>query len=155
MAEWASTALFDIGVGVVTRPVPKAAPPQASIVPAGLAGATYYIRAAWVNSEGAEGAVSEPSIVTTADGQGLTVRAGDPPPGVSGWNLYAGYSLSEVTLQNPTPIRTEESWTIETPGLVTGRKPSLGQSAEYYIQRGGAQRREGANDPAILWLLRG
>ncbi len=155
MAEWARTALFDIGVGILTRPIPKAQPPRWSTISAPLAGATYYIRVSWVNAEGVEGAPSEPSVVTTADGQGLSIRVTDPPAEVSGWNLYAGYSLSEAMLQNPDPIPKEGIWETGSGGLVPGRKPSAGQDAEYYVQRGGVHRRERGSDPRVLWLLRG
>ena len=50
---------FGSGIGLVSHPIPEAAPPVFSAVAGTLPDATYYARVAWVSSAGVEGGASE------------------------------------------------------------------------------------------------
>ncbi len=140
-AKWASTMLFESGVGIVSRPAPRAERPELSSVAGTLPAATYYARVSWVSEGGDEGCPSEPAVLTAPDYSLLQVRAVNPPPNARWWNVYAGLSDSDVTLQNETPLEPGQLWVEAASGLRTGRKPGTGQAPEYYIQKGGQTRR--------------
>lgn len=153
-ANWAWEALIETGVGLVEKPLSRAPRPQLSVVEGPGEAATYYVRVAWTNAAGEEGAESEAAVATTQDGQVLQVRAAEPPEHATGWNLYAGYSQNEVTLQNANPIELGQEWRLGAGGLTRGKSPSGGQAPLYYLQRGGSQRDPSGHDTPGL-LLRG
>lgn len=155
MADWAKEVLFDFGVGIVKKPIRKAAPPQVSVVAAELPEAIYYLQVSWVGPGGVEGAPSDPTIVTTRKSEGLAVKAMNPPEEVVGWNLYAGRSQDEALLQNDGPLAKESVWEITSGDLVVGRKPTTGQTEDYCIQRRGIRRPPQGDDPTGLVLPRG
>jgi hypothetical protein len=66
MAQWACEKLVQTGVGLVLRPVPKAATPQVTAIPGALADGTYYVSMAWVSACGEEGASATPAAITIA-----------------------------------------------------------------------------------------
>ncbi|MEK7406853.1 MAG: hypothetical protein AAB225_17390 [Acidobacteriota bacterium] len=150
-AKWASTMLFDSGVGVVDDPVPKAELPELGSSAGPLAAATYYVRAAWLNGEGEEGCPSELAILTAADGHRLTAQAVNPPAVVRTWNLYAGFSHADTTLQTEAPLGPGAIWVESDSGLRQGRKAGSGQAPDYYILRGGQTRDQ--DEPEVPGLL--
>jgi hypothetical protein len=145
MAKQAFETLREMGLGVVTTPLPKASAPEVVLAqPASggnLPNGTYFAAISWVNAAGEEGAASEATVVTTASGTFL-VEAGDPPKTATGWNVYAGTDPNNLALQNAAPVEPGESWV--QPGILTmtGRLPGTGQEPNYFrpipraIQRG-------------------
>jgi len=145
MAKQAYEKLREIGLGIVTAPLPVASPPQ--VVAAQAAGGgnlpdgTYFAAISWANAAGEDGAASEPTGVTTASSTFL-VEAGNPPGTATGWNVYAGTDPNNLTLQNATPVEAGVSWV--QPGVLggAGRQPGAGQTWNYLrpiprvIQRG-------------------
>jgi hypothetical protein len=142
MAHWASDKLVEIGIGIVTKPVPQAATPQITAIPGSLPDGTYYITTAWVNDAGQEGASAVPAVATSA-ASALQVQPGeDPPQNAVAWNLYAGNAAETMVLQNSSPIATGQIWQQSAAFTPTGQKPGSGQQPTYLkptprvIQRG-------------------
>jgi len=133
LAKWASRALFQTGVGMVSDPIPQAKKPQLSHVAGALAAATYFARAAWVNGSGVEGNPSELAVLSAPDSSLVVASAVNPPGNAKGWNVYVGLTYASVTLQNEAPIPVGQSWTEPATGLSVGRNSGTGQAPEYYI----------------------
>ena len=133
LAKGALLTLFEVGIGIVRNPAPKASGP-ALIVGGGTGGGTgYYLSVAWVNGTGEEG---QPSDVQQAFSDGTTamqVTVANPPKNVTGWNLYAGASPDTLALQNAVPMGLSEIWSEPTTGLSSGRRPSYGQEPDCWI----------------------
>ncbi len=154
LSKWASSMLFQSGVGIVEEPLERAERPELSTTPGAAAGGTYYVRAAWVNALGEEGAPSDLAILTALDGSLLQVRAVNPPGNAQSWNVYVGLSHSELALQNAQPLGRDEFWTASDSGLSGGRSPGTGQDPDYYVLAGATRRgAEQAETPGRL--LRG
>lgn len=133
-AEWAWQALLEMGVGIVTKPIPRGPRPVLATVSLPVPGATYYVRVAWVGESGEEGAASEPAVITTDDGQGLLVSVDDAPPCATAWNVYVGYGPKETMKQNVVPIPLGHSWQQSSAQLLSGPAPGDGQMPTYYVR---------------------
>lgn len=132
LAKASERTYFQIGVGLVPDPVPKAPLPTLSSVIGAGAGGTYYVAVTWVNAAGHQGAPSDLVELTTSDGQQLVVSAGAPPESVTGWNVYVGTSPESVTLQNLTTLPTGGTWTLNG-GLSTGAARGDGQRPTWFV----------------------
>jgi hypothetical protein len=133
LAKGSSRTYFQLGVGVVADPIPRAATPELSSVPGNGAGATLYVAATWVNSTGQEGAPSAYAQLGTSPGESLAVgSSGVPPQNAVGWNAYVGSSPSAVTRQNTSPLGIGASW-IMTGGLIPGAPLTTGQKPAWFI----------------------
>ncbi|MBM3787572.1 MAG: hypothetical protein FJW30_24720 [Acidobacteria bacterium] len=134
LAKYSGQLLFETGVGVVPRPIPKAATPLLNQVAGNQTAKTYYVRVAWVDANGTEGSASETIALTTAEGTALTVRPLGAPAVAAGWNVYAGLLDDRITKQNNTPLPLGSTWTLPSQGLVSGAAPGGGQVAEQFLQ---------------------
>lgn len=133
LAKGSSRTYFQLGVGVVADPVPRATTPELSSVAGNGSGATFYVIATWVNSAGQEGAPSACAQLGTSTGEILTVAlTGVPPQNAVGWNAYVGPSPGAVTRQNESPLAIGSSWTM-TGGLSAGAPVSFGQMPAWFI----------------------
>jgi hypothetical protein len=140
LAKWAGRLLSEIGIGTVTNPIPQAAAVGATRVAGALASGVFYLRSAWTNAEGDEGAPGPETAVVVEGGDGILVTAGPPPAMAAGWNLYAGTDPLRLVLQNSSPIATTESYTVTT--LVSGtREPGQGQAPQQYHHLRGVMQR--------------
>ncbi len=127
LSQWASETLFQAGVGIVWNPVPTAGEPELGYVAGPQNEGSYYVRMSWVNGTGEEGTPGATAMLATPTGSLLTVRARIAPATAVGWNVYAGTSIDGISLQNPNPLRVEETWTEASTGLINGRLPGTGQ----------------------------
>jgi len=131
LAKVSAQTCFQIGVGLVADPVPKASPPLLSSVAGTAAGGMFYVAVTWVNSAGQEGAPSNLAQLGTSDGQELAVTISGPPPNVTGWNVYVGTSPGAMNLQSQN-VGTSSSWT-----MVSGPNPGAplpdGQQPTWFI----------------------
>ncbi len=141
-AMWAYEKLVQIGLGIVTLPVPKADIPSAiPAVGAPLPNGTYYVTMAWVNRLGEEGAAAAPVDITTAGGT-ILVQPGAGPLNATGWNIFLGTDPGALVQQNPMPIGIGHTWVQFVPPAMGGNRPGLGQEPNYLqplprlIQRG-------------------
>jgi len=142
LADWAWDALVETGPGTVTDPIPRAASPQlSSIAAAAPAAATYFVRVSWVASDGEEGSPSDIATLIVAEGNTLVVTAANPPAQASGWNVYAGLSAEEQTLQNDGALPLGGQWTAPVTGLQQGTPAGTGQAPESYLLPG----------PNVMW----
>jgi hypothetical protein len=141
LAQWAWDALVQTGPGIVTDPIPRADSPQLSYVQAAAEAATYFVRVAWVSSDGEEGSPSEIAILIVPEGNTLEATAVNPPAQASGWNVYAGLSVTEQTLQNDAALPIGGQWTAPVAGLRQGRPAGTGQAPESFLLPG----------PNVLW----
>jgi hypothetical protein len=135
MAEWAHKALLDTGLGMATAPVPRAEQPELSTtVAAGAAAASYFVSITWVVAGAGEGAPSDVTALTTASGSVPLLNAIDPPAVGAAWNVYAGYSPTELTLQNNAPLPASQVWTGPAAGLRKGKPVGSGQQPDTFLR---------------------
>jgi hypothetical protein len=138
--KWAYEKVRQIGIGVATDPIQRAATPGISTSPGALPDGSYYVAMAWTNSTGGEGAPSAPSALQVS-GSTLRVQPGSPPRSARGWNVYVGGSPGVLLLQNAAPLPLNQAWV--QPGTVfAGRLATTGQAPDFLrrlprvIQRG-------------------
>jgi hypothetical protein len=132
---------FHFGVGLALIPLPQAQPPVFSAVAGPIPLTTYYARASWVGAAGQEGAPSEITTYDAPAGSLPVVQMIDPPTSATGFDIYLGLTPDSLALQNPAPIAVGQSFTLASAGLVTGRGPGDGQTADIYINGGWMLRR--------------
>ena len=96
--------------------------------------ATYYVRVAWVDANGAESSPSDTAAITTQEGTALTVRAVGAPVAATGWNVYVGQLDDQLRRQNNAPLALGSTWTLPSTGLADGSAPGDGQVADYYLR---------------------
>ena len=134
LAKWASQLLFEIGVGMVSDPVPEASKPSVQAVAGSMDAGSYFVRVAWVNAAGEEGLPSAPVAVDVAEDETMSVQVSGLPPNVTGWHLYLGEGPEDVARQTTAPLDRTAGWVcggvIATEGASTGN----GQEAAYYRQ---------------------
>jgi hypothetical protein len=129
LGDWAREQLRQAGVGIVLRPVPRAAAPDVVSVSGNLDEGTYSATIAWVNAAGEVGASAAPVTVPVSGG-GFVVTPAGPPNGVSGWNVYAGVSADRMSKQNGAPLACGSVWE-QSGALINGSSPSAGQAPDY------------------------
>lgn len=141
MADWAAEKLVQIGIGIASNPVPKAATPFVTAIPGTVPDGGYYVSMAWVNEAGEEGASALPAFLSIA-GTGLQAESGSPPAGVAGWNVFIGDAPESMALQNSIAIPIGQVWRQLDALSTGGRPPGTGQEPTYVrpiprvIQRG-------------------
>lgn len=119
------------GLGLVSDPLVRAAPPILSTTPGPQGGGTYYASVAWVNSANQEGAPSYASSITVADGNLMRVGATGAPRNAVGFNVYAGISLDAMLLQNDVLLPVTATY-LYVPGQITqGPLPGSGQAPDF------------------------
>jgi hypothetical protein len=135
-AATAAENLFEFGVGVVANPIARPEKPTLSPLPApGAPGGSYYVAVSWVNAQGVEGCASDPMAVDLSIGFTVIVDAGQAVLNGTSWNVYAGRSPFEMTLQNAQPIPSGSTWALPATGLINGRPPGTGQIADYLVRQ--------------------
>lgn len=134
LTEWASSALFRVGVGLVWTPIERPAAPVVSAIPGDGPSALYYIQTSWTNGTGAEGAPSEIASVMTTAGFVPVVSVAEPPVTAGFWNVYAGLASTTLALQNDTPLAAGAAWSLTPGGLVEGRAVGNGQAPDYFLR---------------------
>ena len=132
LAKASKQTYFQIGVGLVADPVPKAAVPVLSSVAGTAAGGAFYVAVTWVNALGQEGAPSDFVPLVTTNGQQLAVTVGMTPQNVTSWNVYVGTSLTMLNLQNQDPLGTSSIWTMSS-GLNPGAPLPGGQQPTWFV----------------------
>jgi hypothetical protein len=130
LAKEAGERAFEIGIGIVSRPTPKAKPPQVILTANPVARADYWVQAVWINEAGSAGAPSDP--VSISLGAGDTLRAVNPPSGITGWNIYIGADRDAVQAQNPAPMDVSTVW-VMSDSLISGGAPGEGQAPDYFV----------------------
>jgi hypothetical protein len=125
--------LFDTGIGCVSSGVKRAAAPV--VTGSGTPGfpGTYFVALVWKNAAGANGDVSEPSVLTTSEL--ILVTPSESAP--AGWtfDVYVGTAPDSMTKQNVTPLEAGATWAMPPGVLASGGAIPTGQPPEYYLRR--------------------
>jgi len=142
LSKWAMNKLIETGLGIVSNPIPQAAPPQLTSIPGGQAATTYCASVSWLDADNEEGQPSDPSTLTIPSGTALVVQPVNQPVNAAAWNVYVGLSPTAMALQNMSPLTLDQVWVQAGPVSTLGPPPGTGQSPDYYrpltrvIQRG-------------------
>ena len=142
MAKWASELLMQTGVGLVTHPIPRPAPPTLDTAGSGLGPLSLFVRTTWVRLDGDESAGSLETVFKTKNSQALRVTPAAAPEGASGWNVYVGQSRGEALRQNSAALTLGSAWVMPETGVEAGAPIGDGQPADMfltaprYLQRG-------------------
>lgn len=133
----AADMVFMSGVAIVYKPLPKPATPLVSAQSGSAPAESAFVQVGWVDVNGSGSALSPINgfilganssfVVATAEG------ALNAPASATGWNLYAGNSPDQLTLQNSAPLTLGSTWTLPTGGLVVGPDAVGGQAPDYYV----------------------
>ncbi|MBK5293256.1 MAG: hypothetical protein JJE04_16475 [Acidobacteriia bacterium] len=134
LARNTSELLLKTGVGVVARPIDRAAAPLLSVNGGGGAGASFVVSIAWRNVIGERGAPSEATVQTTSDGEALVVTAGQPPASAVTFDVYVGLSEFDMGQQNNTTVSSGANWIMPAGGLVEGEPPGAGQTPDRFLR---------------------
>jgi hypothetical protein len=129
-AREARDRAFEIGIGLVSRPVAKAPAPAVINVSPVESRRDLWLRITWSNQAGAEGAPSDPIAVSL--GAGDVVRA--PESGdstIAGWNVYLGASPDDVETQNADVLELADVWVMSE--LRGGRPAGNGQAPDFFV----------------------
>jgi hypothetical protein len=131
LAKWAMDKLIQTGVGVVSNPIPQAAPPQLTSMPGGQPEMTYCAGVSWLNAENEEGQASNPSLLDVAAGNVLVAQPVNRPANATAWNVYVGLSPTVMALQNAAPLPLDQVWVQAGPVSTLGKEPGSGQAPDY------------------------
>jgi hypothetical protein len=130
LSRWAAEKLFLIGVGLVSDPVPRADPPEVTLITGWLPEGTYYVTTTWVSQRGEEGAAASPVAVESPSGSTLVVRAPNPPANAAGWRVFAGVTPDALILQSSSLIGLDQPWSPSGALAANGVRPGNGQAPE-------------------------
>jgi hypothetical protein len=131
--EVAAVQAYQIGIGLVWDPIPKASSPLLLSVTGTQFGNTFYVCLTWLNQGGQEGSPSDVVALQTVDSTQLLVRAVNPPPNATGWNVYVGLTPGGVTLQNSSAVAVQTDWLLPNSGVVSGNPLPTGQTPDRYV----------------------
>ena len=133
------TARF--GIGITANPIPRSRIPVFSYVPGLRPSVVYYVQTSWLDSLGEEGSPSVLTTYQTPEGSEMAIGVENPPPNVTGWNVYVGLSESSLTKQNSSTLTLPETFVVAPGGLMIGQTPSDGQLPDTYVVGGRTLRR--------------
>lgn len=136
-AETASEIVFASGIGIVSNPLPKPALPICTTGVGTFSAPALFVRVAWTDAQGFEGAPSPISGVVLSGSSAVSIAMAEqetsvPGPAV-GWNLYASQTQNSFARQNMVPIPVEEPWAMPASGLVTGPLSGTGQMPNRFV----------------------
>ena len=84
-----------------------------------LAGATYYVRVSFNNSQGETLTVqTETSFAVSANNVLVAGAPATVPVGATSWNIYVGTTAGQLVKQNTAPIALGSPWTMPATGLI-------------------------------------
>jgi hypothetical protein len=124
---------FAYGIGIVGSPIPKGPAPSSTLALGDSDSTPVYVQLTWVSGSGAEGAAGEVRSMVALEGSQVVVSIIDPAPVGCSWNVYAGASQDQLTLQNGTPLRQNDLWAQASPPTTDGRLIGTGQQADYFL----------------------
>jgi hypothetical protein len=132
LAQRAKDIALQSGVGMILNPIPQPGAPTLAAASGTLAAASYFVQVTWVGFNGAEGEPSDVRALSLTAPGALQVTPPAAPAGVTGWNVYVGLSLDQLSLQFGGPLALGTPWTTPSAGLVQGKPPGDGQTPDQY-----------------------
>lgn len=142
-SQAAGKRVMEDGIGMVRNPLTRPQAIRAGTETGTLAETTYWVKTSWVGVDGGESEASE-GVCVPADwphmlrvGQGAELA----PAAAVGWNVYAGTTPGNETLQNTEPMAVGTDWVYASGALAEGRMPTAGQEPEFYCSRRRLMRR--------------
>ncbi len=142
LANWARDLLFQTGIGLSARPIPR---PDAAVIdwtPSTLGAGARFVRMTWIGTDGTEGVGSVEQAAQVPAENALRVTPPVSPEGVTGWNVYVGGSSGDISKQNGPALAVDSAWVEPESGLVAGEPPGEGQAPDLFktvprfLQRG-------------------
>jgi hypothetical protein len=137
LADVAEQLMWQYGVGITYKPLPKPLPALASVQTGPLSNQELLVQVAWTDADGNEGALSPALGLEVANGSGVAVSTAEgavaAPASAAGWNAYLGRMGLSVTRQNNAPIPIGSTWFLPDSGMIQGPIPVDGQSPDYYV----------------------
>lgn len=134
-AEESSIRYFDVGVGIVRNPVPKATRPTVTTIPGELVNGTYEICVTWQTRNGEEGSASEIVVFESLDGSVPVVHTEKSPMDGASWNVYLAVGGNPLVKQNESALSFSEDWTMSTNEVSAGQVLGKGQSPDLFLRR--------------------
>lgn len=137
LAKWAANLFFNIGVGLMFRPVAMPGGPVLGDTAGGsLPETTCFICVTWSDGRGGESAPSAPLSYVVPAGHLLTVSvAGLPAPAeAAGWFPYVGLAADSEQRQLSEALPPAATWTLPETGLVSGPPVPDGQQPDCFRQ---------------------
>jgi hypothetical protein len=129
--------VWQYGVGVVFKPLPKPQAPLAAVQTGSLQNSELLIQVAWTDIDGNEGALSPVAAILIPDQSSIAVSTiegvSGAPPSAVGWNVYVAQVGADPTRQNNAPIPIGSVWVAPDIGLIAGPAPRDGQEPDYYV----------------------
>lgn len=135
LAKETGDLLYEIGIGMVGTPVPRAERPTVTVVAGSGSGGAFLIRIAWRNYQGQLGVASDSLLVEVDAGKVAVVDAGTPPPDCVSFDVFVGDAEDTISKQNTEPVQAGTVWTMSAQGLSQGQRPGSGQAPEYFLRR--------------------
>ena len=129
--------VWQYGVGVVFKPLPKPQAPLLGLQTGSLPGCELLIQVAWTDVDGNEGALSPVAAILIPDQSSVAVSTTEgvsgAPSSAVGWNVYVAQVGADPTRQNNAPIPIGSVWVAPDVGLLQGPAPRDGQDPDYYV----------------------
>ena len=114
----AGNALLELGIGVTTDAVPRAATPTLDAINGGVQTQhDYFVQIAWISPQGTLGGRSSLTTATVDAGKLLRVAPGQAPANASGWLVWAGTDPEALARQVQAPVSVSVKWTMPVDGL--------------------------------------
>jgi len=135
LARNAEELFFQIGIGIVLEPIPRAKPMITLGLPGSVPAATYLAQVAWRSAAGAVGAPSSEVVVVANNGEQILVGAADPPPTATAFDVFMAVVGTEAVRQNAVPVPAGDLFVLPDTGVVAGAPPSNGQAADFFLYR--------------------
>jgi hypothetical protein len=134
-AARAGAIAMELGIGMVSLPISRAALPTCGTEAGGGLGArTYSVSIAWHAANGSTGERSESAVAVIPVSGLLTVSGTAPSGGATGWYVYAGSPEGELRRQNELPLGSGALWTEPVSGLRTDLPTMPVQRPDWYVR---------------------
>jgi hypothetical protein len=133
-ARAAQRLLFEVGVGMVARPLPRPRKPVVGSVE-GVMTPPVLIRVSWLRGV-LESSASDAALFDPGTGSaGPSVTMPEAPEGATGWNVYAGLPDESLARQNAEPLALDATWEMPPAGLVSGPGVAAGQLPDRWVRQ--------------------
>jgi len=133
-ARNAARLLWEVGVGLVTSPLRRPAPPKLDTLSADDEFPQLLFKVTWVRATAEESAASDAVLFPGGGGGKPQLTTDNPPARVTGWHVYAGPTEGQLTRQTSAAIALGDPWVMPSNALVSGPSVPFGQAPGQYIR---------------------